>query len=368
MLTIIVGGQFGGEGKGKISAYLAKHERFPIVSRCGGVNSSHTVVEHGKVTRLRLLPTAAVVSEPKAILYGAGTLLHLPTLFREMANLNVARNRVVIDPRAGIITQECIEEQRRDERYANLGSTLTGTGHASAWRSLRSLQLAKDFPELKEMLGSVSIKLFETLHKNSQVRVQRRASILVEGHQGFGLSNYHGDYPYTSSRDCTTAALLSELGLAPTWPMRIVLVIKAFPTRNHAGTLSHELTTDEADAMGIIEYGGGSWGIRDRRRRVGIFDLAEVTRAVRINGATEIALTGVDYLDPGMEGATEVSRISKEVREFIRPIENLTKLRVRYLSTGPETDAMIDTVGTSQARIREIGRTEIEPFLPNILH
>ncbi len=335
MLTIVVGAQFGGEGKGKISAYLASRGRFAAACRCGGVNSSHTVVQGTTTVRLRLMPAAALADNAGYYIFGAGTLLHVPTLFSEIELLKIDHAKIIIDPQAGIVTEDCVKEQRKDPRYIEIGSTLTGTGQASARRCLRSLSLAKDIAELRNFIGDVPLFLYDLIKR-------KKRDVLIEGQQGFGLSNYHGDYPYTSSRDSTAAAMLSELGLGPRLRMRIILAVKAFPTRNHGGRLDHEVSEEEASRYGIAEFGGGSWGIKDKRRRVGIVNFADIARAAKINSATEIALTGAVYLDPSVRGVTSVSQMSGYVREFVSTLEKATGIPVRYVSTGPDTGDMVD--------------------------
>lgn len=333
MLTLVVGGQYGGEGKGKIAAFLAKHERPHIVARTGGVNSKHTVVEKGTSYDLRQVPTACAVGFAGRIVYGAGSLVHIPTLFEEMKILGVQRTNILVDSRTGVLTEDNIKEQRADERYNEIGSTLTGTGYATAQRALRKLPLAKDFPEIADMIGDVPEFLFKSLQDDTPV--------LVEGHQSAGLSNYHGDYPYTSNRDSTAAALLSELGLGPRHGMRIVLVAKLFPTRNHQGHLPNEMSEQEAEKLGIQEYGGGSWGIENRRRRVGRLDISELRRSAILNTPTEIALTGMDYFDATSKDSTSASTLSKEAANLITEVEKAINVPVTMISTGTETDSMI---------------------------
>lgn len=333
MIILVVGGQYGGEGKGKIAAFLAKQEQPDIVARTGGVNSKHTVVTNGKSLDLRQLPTACAVGFSKKVVYGAGSLIHIPTLFEEMEKLNIPKSQIFIDQNTGIITEENIREQRQDGRYAEIGSTLTGTGYATAQRALRKLPLAKEFAELSEMLGSAPEFFFNAL--------QEHKTVLVEGHQGAGLSNFHGDYPYTSNRDSTAAELLSELGLGPKHELRIMLVVKAFPTRNHNGRLPNEITIEEANRLGIQEYGGGSWGVDNRRRRVGRIDIEELKRAVILNTPTEIALTGMDYFDIESKDSTSESSLSTEARRLISDIEGATQTPVSLISTGAETDSII---------------------------
>ena len=333
MITLVLGGQYGGEGKGKISAFLAKQEAFDIVCRTGGVNSKHTAIENGKVFDLRQIPTAATTGFKGMIVYGAGSLIHIPTLLEEMKLTGVSEDRILIDPKTGILTDENIQAQRADPRYSTLGSTMTGTGHATAQRALRKLPLAREFPDLALMLGDVPMFLHDALVANKKV--------MVEGHQSSGLSNYHGDYPYTSNRDSTAASLLSELGIGPRYEMRIVLVIKAFPTRNHNGRLPNEMTTEEADQLNIVEYGGGSWGIENNRRRTGRIDFEDIKRAAYLNTPTEVALTGADYLDPTLKGSTSSKDLPATIKLLIHDIEKAAGVSVSMISTGPETDSVI---------------------------
>jgi adenylosuccinate synthase len=279
MITLVIGGQYGGEGKGKVAAFLAQNGSFDIVCRTGGVNSKHTAYKGGKAYDLRQIPTAATTDFKGKIVYGAGSLVHIPSLFEEMEILSVSPSQILIDHQTGILTDENIQSQRADPRYGTLGSTMTGTGHATSQRALRKLPIARDFPELAMMLGDVPAYLHEKLLAGKE--------IMIEGHQSSGLSNFHGDYPYTSNRDSTAAALLSELGIGPLHPLRIVLVVKVFPTRNHNGRLPNEMSVEEADALGITEYGGGSWGIENNRRRVGRIDFEDIKRAACLNTPTD---------------------------------------------------------------------------------
>jgi adenylosuccinate synthase len=334
MITVVVGGQYGGEGKGKVSAYLAYRDGIEIACRCGGPNSSHTVVWNGKTYRLRMMPTAAVINPRIDVYFGAGTLIHIPTLRSEIQEIGYSGN-IFIDKRAGIITDEIVNQQRADGNYAAIGSTLTGTGYASAMRCLRTLRLAGKFPELQDWVCDLTPHLMKAVGKGRK--------ILVEGHQGYGLSNYHGDYPFTSSRDSTAASMLAELGLGPIQKsLKIVLVAKMFPTRNHQGELCEEIPLSEADSMGIREYGGGSFGLGDRRRRVGLIDLGLLARAVFANSASEIALTGIDYLYHELRGKIEVKEVHSEAMKIIDGFKKKTGAKVNYLSTGPETLSMVD--------------------------
>jgi adenylosuccinate synthase len=352
MISIVVGAQYGGEGKGKVAAYLAMKNRPHCTLRCGGPNSSHTVVWKGRTFRLRMMPAAAVVNPKIEVCFGAGTLIHIPTLKQEARDIGY-QGVLRIDNQAGIITEDIIREQREDPRYALIGSTMTGTGYASARRCLRKLKLAREFAELSGSLVNISELLQEKIAKGKH--------ILVEGHQGYGLSNYHGDYPYTSSRDSTASSMLAEIGLGPIQKaMKVILVAKMFPTRNHPGKLDDEITTAEADALRIVEFGGGSWGVKDQRRRVGLLDFDIIKRAVVANSATEIALTGVDhylrtFAVPQDGGAHLI--------QTIRDLERETGIIVQYLSGGSDTACMqeIHDLGESSSD-RQLSRTLIDRY------
>jgi adenylosuccinate synthase len=332
MITIVVGAQFGGEGKGKVAAYLASKHRPDCTCRCGGPNSSHTVVWNGRTFRLRMMPAAAVVNPHVDVCFGAGTLLHLPTLFEEIKEIGFDTQHLFIDPQAGIVTEDIISAQRNDDRYKVIGSTLTGTGYASAIRCMRGLDLASGFPETSSYLADVSAKLTRIVNQGG--------SILIEGHQGFGLSNYHGDYPYTSSRDSTAASMLAEVGLGPIQrDMEVALVAKLFPTRNHAGYLDAEMALKDADALGIFEFGGGSWNIKDRRRRVGLLDFDIIRRAAIANSASYIVLTGYDYFQKAFANADDSVAEFQKIRTGI---ESAASAHIRYLSHGPETMDMLE--------------------------
>jgi len=347
-MTIVVGGQYGGEGKGKVCAYLAATRRYGAVCRLGGPNSSHTVCRAGRLYRLRQLPVACIVRHPKRVFLGAGALIHVPTLLEELAITSLDPRSLLIDRQAGVISGRHVGRQQRDVRYQRIGSTLTGTGYASADRCLRRLRLARETPALRSFLGDVSCELAALLAAGEDV--------LVEGRQGFRLSNFHGDYPYCTSQDTTASAALAELGVGPRVGLQIILVVKVFPTRNHGGVLPGEMAMADADRLGIVEYGGGSFGVGDRRRRVGRSDLRELQHAVWANTPTEIALTGVDYLDVTTRGARDQEGLPSIVLEYIQQMEHVLGVPVRFVSTGPETDQMIDLEVSAPSRKLGLGK------------
>jgi adenylosuccinate synthase len=328
-LTMIVGGQFGGEGKGKITSYLALMDKPWIVARAGGPNAGHTVVLGGRTLKFRMLPSGAV-SPRGQLLLGPGSLLDPEILLREASQFGVA-SRIGIDPQAGIIETSHIDQERRNSHLSSrIGSTCSGTGMASAARAQRTLRRACDVPALLPYLADVPARIQECLSE--------KAEVLAEGTQGFGLSLFHGTYPYVTSYDTSASALASSLGIGPKRVDRVVLVLRTFAIRVAPGPLSHELSVEESTCLGIREYGT----VTGRLRRVGRFDLGLAKRAVMINSPTEIALTGLDYLDPSCRGVREIGRLSKGTREYIETLERELGVRVTLISTGPDTWDTID--------------------------
>lgn len=327
-LTVVVGGFFGDEGKGKIVGYLALRDKPAAAVRTGATNAGHTVVHGGRVYRLRALPSAIV--NPSTRLYIArGALVHYRVVLEEVEKYGVA-DRFLIDEATGIITDEHVERERRDEYLAKkIGSTLTGVGAAMVDRVLRRLPLARDIPELSRWVGDVQEAVWEHL--------ERGESVIVEATQGYWLSLYHGTYPYVTSRDTTASAALSEVGVGPRDADEIIVVFKAYVTRVGEGPLPGELPPEEAERLGWVEYGT----VTGRRRRVAPFNVELAKRAVKANTATAVAITKLDVLYPSARGVRSWEKLPAEARKWVEEIEAELGVPVALLGTGEEA---LDTV------------------------
>lgn len=328
-VSIVVGGQYGGEGKGKIVSFLTMRDRPDIVARASGPNCRHRVgLGNGTLYDLRLIP-ASVVANHGRMLLGPGSLIHIPTLLEEMDFFH-CHNSVGIDYKAGVIEEAHISQQTAMLHYGEIGTTYSGTGTASAERCLRRLKLARDCDSLYPYLTDVPMDIYRA--------IQAGNCVLVEGGQSFWLSNYHGDYPYVTSRDTTAAACASQLGIGPRHITEIVLVIKCFPTRNSSGRLPSEIYNPENHpALCMAEGVEGLPGPSQRtvRRRVGRFCPEDVVRAAVVNSATQIALTGADAYDPSCAYANEKEKLTHRVRALIEEIEDSVQVPVTLVSTGP---------------------------------
>ncbi|NPA84924.1 MAG: adenylosuccinate synthetase [Crenarchaeota archaeon] len=334
-VRLLVGALFGDEGKGKVAAYLSFLESPAYAVRTGAINAGHTVFHQGKEYKLRALPSGLVTHKGKGAV-APGALISVGVLKEEVEALGLSREQVLVDERTGIIEEEHVERERRDRHLSSkIGSTLTGVGAAMSDRVMRRLRLAKDFKDAIEKFATVT-DVVSLLHD----AVDSYKVVHVEGTQGFGLSLFHGTYPYVTSRDVTAGALLSEAGLAPSDVEDVILVTKAFVTRVGAGPLKGELSEEEVERRGLAEYGT----VTGRPRRAAPLEenLDLLKRAARVNGATKLAITKVDVLFPKARGVTAWSDLPEEARLWISDIEKEVGVPVCYVGTGPEA---LETVG-----------------------
>ncbi len=329
MLTIIVGGFFGDEGKGKVVAYLSLADNVAVAVRCGAINAGHTVTLNGRTWKLRTIPSAFVNNNTR-LMIAPGALIRLDVLFKEIEETGT-RGRVFIDSNTGIIEQRHVEAERRDAHLSGkVGSTLQGVGAAMADRVLRRLKLAREFEELKEMITDVPAEVNEALSKG--------LNILVEGTQGTYLSLYHGTYPYVTSRDTTASAFASEVGVGPKNVDEVLVVFKAYVTRVGQGPLEGELTPEEARRRGWDEVAT----VTGRRRRAAPFNMKLAKRAVMLNSATQAAITKLDVLYPEVSGVREWGKLPYEARKWIEEVESEIRVPVTLIGTGPDASQVID--------------------------
>jgi len=186
--------------------------------------------------------------------------------------------------------------------------------------------------------------------------------ILIEGTQGFGLSLYHGTYPYVTSKDTTASAMLSDVGIGPKHVNDVILVLKAYTTRVGNGAFWNEPTNKEnnennknkqekekkygqtLDDLKIYEKLSQikEWGaVTKRPRRVVPFDFELAKRSAKINSATMLALTNIDRLFD-CAGVKKFNDLPEDAKKFIKVIENEINVKVKIISTGREYSDTID--------------------------
>jgi adenylosuccinate synthase len=328
--TIIVGGFFGDEGKGKIVAHIAFKDKPVIISRGGvGPNAGHTVQVGDQEYSVRMVPSGFVYKDAKLCI-GSGVLVDPRVLKYEVDKLGV-KGRVFVDKRCGIITEDHIARDKGSDHLSKkIGSTGSGCGPANADRVMRVSPQAKDIPELAEYLMDVPKAIDEELKKDNIV--------LLEGTQGFGISLYYGTYPFVTSKDTSASQIAADNGVGPTKIDDVVVVFKAYPTRVGEGPFSTEMSFAASDAMGIKEFGT----VTHRKRRVGGWDGDMARYSAMINGCTLAAITGIDRVDKACFGITEYSKLTKKARDFLKIAEEDIGCPIALISTGPEVSQIID--------------------------
>lgn len=294
-VTVIVGGQFGGEGKGKVAHFLAQDMGAKVAVRVGGSNSGHTVIDpSGNTLILRQLPTPSILPNVTCVL-GAGSYIDVDILFAEIALTGLSPDRLYIDPNAIVVTENEIISEKNSTLRDSIGSTQSGTGAAVMRRISRdgSALSAKDDERLSQFIRPVVPYMRNLLSQGER--------IIIEGTQGFGLSLLHSPYyPYTTSRDTSAAAFVSETGLSPMDVDDIVLVIRTYPIRvsGNSGPLPKEISWDilsknSKEQTQLLEL----TSVTKEVRRIAEFDEEIVIQAIQANRPTRVVLNHLDYID-----------------------------------------------------------------------
>jgi adenylosuccinate synthase len=328
--TVIVGGFFGDEGKGKIVAYLSVKDRPAIVARAGvGTNAGHSFILEGEKVRLRQVPSGFPYEKAR-LLIGPGVLVD-PNIFFDEIEKTKARGRVGVDRQCAIIERKHIDRDKQDAHLSStVGTTGSGTGPCNADRAMRLTKLARDLPELEEFLTDVPKELNDALDK--------RQPVIVEGTQGTFLSLFHGTYPYCTSKDVCASGACADVGIGPTRVDDVLVVFKSFVTRVGAGDLLGELSEEETKRRGWTEYGT----VTGRLRRAAPFNFELAKRAVMLNGATEIAITKLDVVFPKCKDVKSEKGLPREASEFIEEVEEKIKVPVAIVGTGADINSIID--------------------------
>ncbi|WP_409200845.1 adenylosuccinate synthetase [Methanobrevibacter sp. DSM 116169] len=331
--SVLVGGAWGDEGKGKCITYLCDNDKPNIIARAGvGPNAGHSVEFNGEKYGLRLVPSGFMHTDAK-LLIGAGVLVDTDVFFNELDYLGKykLKGRTHVDYRCSILTEDHKKRDKGSEHlFKKIGSTGSGCGPANSDRVLRTAKMAKDIPELEDYVSDVALETNEAIDNGEDV--------FIEGSQGFALSLYYGTYPYVTSKDTTASTFAADVGVGPTKVDEVINVFKAYITRVGEGPFATEISQEEAEKLDIEEYGT----VTGRRRRVGLFDMDLAKESCMINGATQIALTCVDRLYPNCAKTQDYSDLSADTKSFISDIETATGVPVTIISTGPDLKDTID--------------------------
>jgi adenylosuccinate synthase len=344
LVDVLVGGQYGSEGKGHIVSYLARE--YDLLVRVGGPNAGHTVYWDPKPYIFHHLPSGSLSSTARLLL-GPGAAIYVPKLLEEISACSVEHDRLSIDPQAMIITDD--DRKAETALIAQIGSTGQGVGAAAARRIMDRLtepaRLAKDIPDLRPFIRDACEVLDQTF--------RNRQRVLVEGTQGTGLSLYHGSYPHVTSRDTTVAGCLAEAGLSPSRVRKVILVCRTYPIRVESpggeltsGPMSQEITwQDIAQRSGLdLEQlrAAEKTSTTGRKRRVGEFDWPLLRKAASLNAPTDIALTFADYMSEKNQHARRFEQLTEGTIRFIEEVERVAAAPVSLISTRFHSRSIID--------------------------
>jgi adenylosuccinate synthase len=331
-ISVVVGGQFGSEGKGKTALFFAEELKASAAVRVGGPNSGHTAVDKkGKTHVFRHLPTAALLDDVMCIL-PAGSYIVPEILQREINQINLNKKRLLIDPLAMVVSLEDIQSEKRGQLNELIGSTASGMGAAVVRRISRhhSVSLARDDVRFRDYVAPTVPFMRNLLSQNKR--------IILEGTQGFGLSLLHSHYyPYATSRDTTASAVVSEAGLSPLDVDDVILVIRSFPIRvaGNSGPLPKE-----TDWKSVSEFGGSEkelieyTSVTQRVRRVAHFDSEIVINAIESNRPTKIVLNHIDYIDAEIN---KLQIVTEKGLDFILRVESSIDKKINYVGISAST-------------------------------
>lgn len=358
-VDVLVGGQYGSEGKGHVVAYLAKE--YDVLVRVGGPNAGHTVLGPKGQYTYHHLPSGSMDVNAKLLL-GPGMTIFVSDLLKEIADCKVTPERLFIDPHAMVIEQADKDAEARVR--SAIASTASGSGFAAARRindrGLSTVRQAKDVPELAPYVGEQEPYRGSTMHQ-LEIAYRKRQSILLEGTQGSGLSIFHGRYPHVTSRDTNVAGCLSEAGISPSRVRRILMVVRPTPIRvgdpdGDRGATSGRLKHPTSFREIAIEAGldpeelvqNEKTSTTRRNRRVGWFEWEQFRQACALNAPTDIVLTFADYLNAKNRDARRFEQLGPETIKFVEELERVAQAPVSLINTrfprGIDADGDIRTI------------------------
>ncbi len=331
--TVVVGAQWGDEGKGKVVDALGAQA--DVVARYqGGPNAGHSILRDGETVVLHLVPSGVMHPRPRCLI-GNGVVVDLPRLREEVAGLEArgieVRTRLGVSPAAHLILPyHCAVEAAAEGGAGALGTTGRGIGFAYRDKAARTglrivdlldreafveradrnlARLRQEYPEVPTLAAMSGRALFDELGGASgwlrpmvcdvsselHEALARGRRVLLEGAQGTLLDLDHGTYPFVTSSAASAAGAPLGVGLGPRAVDRVLGVTKAYATRVGLGPFPSEMP--EAEAARLREAGEEYGATTGRPRRCGWLDLPALRYAARVNGLDGLIVTKLDVLD-----------------------------------------------------------------------
>lgn len=379
MVNVVLGAQWGDEGKGKLVDLLVG--KYDIVARCaGGNNAGHTIVVDGVKYDFHMLPSGLVNPNCQNLL-GNGVVIHVPSFFKELETLeakglNNARERLFISSRAHLVFDfhQRTDKMRELELSGaakdgkNIGTTGKGIGPTYSTKASRSglrvHHLVNDNPEAWDLFVTKYKRLLETrkqrygdfdydaeeeLARYKKYReelkpfvvdsvvfmhkaIEAKKSILVEGANALMLDIDFGTYPYVTSSNTGIGGVITGLGIPPRTIDEVYGVVKAYTTRVGEGPFPTEQLNANGEKLQEI---GAEFGVTTgRKRRCGWLDLVILKYSTLINGYTSLNITKLDVLDTFKEIPIGISYSlnGKKLDLFPEDLTTLGKVEVEYVT------------------------------------
>lgn len=314
-VTLVIGGQFGSEGKGSVVSYLARSQHFDLAIRTGSPNAGHTFRYRDALYKMRQLPCTwfngytDMYIPPSAV-------INLEVLRSEIAiaRSHGYRGQIWVHPLATVINAAAMAME--NEATIQTGTTHEGVGGARALRMLRKAKLARDYSIEGVRIGEPAML----------------GDILVESTQGFGLS-LDVSYPHCTSSNLDTYRLLGEAGIPyNSHSVRVVMVLRTFPIRiaGASGPLANETSWPALRAIYGDHIPDEQTTVTKKTRRVGEFDFKLAKHAIDICRPTEVVLTFFDYIFPKIK----VEGWTPAARQWLFDLESRLGRKVDYVGVG----------------------------------
>ncbi|MBO4507159.1 MAG: adenylosuccinate synthase, partial [Spirochaetaceae bacterium] len=346
MNVVVIGAQWGDEGKGKIVDYLAEDAQV-VVRYSGGANAGHTIVIGDKQYALHLVPSGILYPD-KTVYLGMGMVIDPEALFSELAALKERgvnwEGRVFISDRAHIVLPRYrrLDKERDAARKRPIGTTGRGIGTTYSMKSERDGIRLADL-DWQEKLNDLEPEDIEFLNKYKDQLIKMRVdltaemwkhrndNVLMEGAQGAMLDIDTGTYPYVSSGLSCAAGAASGSGIGPRNINKVMGVFKAYTTRVGNGPMPTEFDEEsQSELYKFVRDTGREYGVTTGRpRRCGYLDLVALRYACRTNSIDDLILTHLDIYDTldEIEACVAYEIDGKEITDFPASIEMLNKAK-----------------------------------------
>ena len=401
VLNILVGMQYGDEGKGKIVDFLSETADY-VVRYQGGNNAGHTIVINSEKNILHLIPSG--IFHNKICVLGNGMVIDLNELKKEIKKLEEkgidVLDKLLISGNAHIILPDDISNSKNDK----IGSTGRGIAPAYANKCAKTGLRIQDILNIEKEINEIDLKARENLKKfkdhlleHSYLKknivnvskvlnkaIEENKSILFEGAQGTGLDIDHGQYPFVTSSNSTAGGACTGSGIGPTKIDNVIGICKAYTTRvDREGESPLTTQLDDETGKKLRDNGNEYGATTGRPRRCGWFDAVLANHAIRINGVSEVIITKLDVLDnfeeikicthyeldgekiedfpadsitqrrckpiyetlkgwsKTVKEAKTFEELPEEAKAYIKRIEEILKTKISYVTTGPERSQII---------------------------